>query len=169
MKTTTQKRLINQTRWWIGFFMLGLVLSGMTAFPIQWGLSIIESLTNGLNSELSRWISRVAHGIGQTHENYPFVAYGTDWLGFAHIIIALFYIEVFRNPASGLHLVKVGLIACVAVIPLALIAGHVREIPFFWQLIDCSFGVFGSIPLIFCYRNIKRLNHLQNESPIEPV
>jgi len=40
-----------------------------------------------------------------------------------------------------------GLIACAGVIPLALIAGQVRGIPFAWRLIDCSFGVVGGIPL----------------------
>jgi hypothetical protein len=34
------------------------------------------------------------------------------------------------------------------VIPLALIAGAIRQIPFYWRVIDCSFGVFGIIPLL---------------------
>jgi len=40
--------------------------------------------------------------------------------------------------------------ACVGVIPLALICGPLRGIPFYWQLIDCSFGVVGFIPLLIC-------------------
>jgi hypothetical protein len=36
------------------------------------------------------------------------------------------------------------------VIPWALIFGAVRGIPFWWRLIDCSFGIFGFIPLWFC-------------------
>jgi hypothetical protein len=43
------------------------------------------------------------------------------------------------------------------VIPLALIAGHVRQIPVGWRLIDCSFGVFGAIPLLLCVRAINQL------------
>jgi hypothetical protein len=39
------------------------------------------------------------------------------------------------------------MIACVAIIPLAFICGPIRQIPFYWRLIDCSFGVFGIIPL----------------------
>jgi hypothetical protein len=50
-----------------------------------------------------------------------------------------------------------GLIACAGVIPLALIAGAVRGIPVAWRLIDCSFGVFGSIPLLVCQREIRKL------------
>jgi hypothetical protein len=33
------------------------------------------------------------------------------------------------------------------VVPLALVCGPLRGIPFYWQLIDCSFGVLGIIPL----------------------
>ena len=39
------------------------------------------------------------------------------------------------------------MIACVLVIPLALICGAVRGIPFWWRMIDCSFGILGVIPL----------------------
>jgi len=28
--------------------------------------------------------------------------------------------------------------------------GAVRGIPFWWRLIDCSFGIFGIIPLFLC-------------------
>jgi hypothetical protein len=50
-----------------------------------------------------------------------------------------------------------GLIACALVIPLALIAGGFRGIPFYWRLIDCSFGFLGAIPLLFALRNVRRL------------
>ena len=50
-----------------------------------------------------------------------------------------------------------GLIACVGVIPLALVFGPLRGIPFYWQLIDCSFGVFGFVPLWIVRRYIKEL------------
>jgi len=52
------------------------------------------------------------------------------------------------------------MIACVIVFPLALIAGPIRQIPFFWQMIDCSFGALGLIPLYMCYKNIKKLETL---------
>jgi hypothetical protein len=41
--------------------------------------------------------------------------------------------------------------------PLALICGPIRGIPFYWQLIDCSFGFFGMIPLLLCLRDVGRL------------
>jgi hypothetical protein len=42
------------------------------------------------------------------------------------------------------------MIACVLVVPYALIFGAIREIPMFWRIIDCSFGVFGFLPLWYC-------------------
>jgi len=50
-----------------------------------------------------------------------------------------------------------GLIACAGVVPLALIAGGIRGIPFPWRLIDCSFGVVGFVPLLICRRLIGAL------------
>jgi hypothetical protein len=48
------------------------------------------------------------------------------------------------------------LIACVAVIPLAFIAGPLRGIPMFWRLIDCSFGIGGALPLLWALRIVER-------------
>jgi Na+/melibiose symporter-like transporter len=53
------------------------------------------------------------------------------------------------------------MIACAMVVPLALIAGAIRGIPLGWRMIDCSFGVFGIVPLAICYREIKRLEREQ--------
>ena len=48
------------------------------------------------------------------------------------------------------HGAEFGLIACVSVTPLALVCGPIRGIPFYHQLLDCSFGFLGFIPLWFC-------------------
>jgi hypothetical protein len=55
-----------------------------------------------------------------------------------------------RDPVRNRWLFDFGLTACVLVIPYALVFGSLRDIPFWWRLIDCSFGVFGFIPLWFC-------------------
>jgi hypothetical protein len=46
------------------------------------------------------------------------------------------------------------MIACLLIIPFALVVGSFREIPFGWRLIDCSFGIFGLIPLNICRKEI---------------
>ena len=92
-----------------------------------------------------------------TDARYPFLAYGTDWLAFAHLVIAVAFVGVFRDPVRNVWIIVWGMIACVGVIPLAVIAGPIRGIPWGWTLIDCSFGVVGIIPLIIVFRLIRRL------------
>jgi Na+/melibiose symporter-like transporter len=44
-----------------------------------------------------------------------------------------------------------------------MVAGHFRGIPFWWRLIDCSFGIIGIVPLAICLKNIKRLEVEEKE------
>jgi hypothetical protein len=46
------------------------------------------------------------------------------------------------------------------VIPYALVFGGLRGIPLWWRLIDCSFGLFGFIPLWFCRKWTSELEQL---------
>ena len=73
------------------------------------------------------------------------------------VILAILFIGPFKDPVKNIWVIEFGLIACVLVLPLAFIAGYCRGIPIGWQLTDCSFGVFGSIPLWICYRKTKTL------------
>ena len=106
---------------------------------------------------LRYWIATVSAGLRETYAKYPFVAYGTDWLAFAHLVIAVAFVGPIRDPVRNVWVVTFGIIACLGVIPLALIAGSIREIPFYWRLIDCSFGVFGLVPLLLARRDIRTL------------
>jgi len=42
-----------------------------------------------------------------------------------------------------------------------MICGPIRGIPFYWRLIDCSFGVFGFIPLWVVRRSILELEEMR--------
>ena len=110
-------------------------------------------------SPLDRWLVVVRDGLAVSYARYPWLAYGTDWLAFAHIILAVFFIGPFRDPVRNVWVLHAGIIACVLVIPLALVCGGIRGIPLGWRLIDCSFGVFGVVPLIYCVRLTARLPH----------
>jgi len=145
-------------------FMIGLVLSGVTAFPLLRELRILTqwlgagaALTPEGYSGLTFWIVSVRCGLENTYAQYPWLAYGTDWLAFAHIVIAFFFVGPLIDPPSAKWDLRAGILACVSVLPLALICGPVRGIPFYWRLIDCSFGVFGAIPLIYCLRLLPRI------------
>lgn len=157
-------KLLRQIRWVLGLFIVGLVLSGVTAFPLEWELGL---LTRWLDADLAApesslrwWIARVNQALTETGRAHPFLAYGTDWLAFGHIVIAMFFIGPWLDPVRNAWVLKVGLVACAGVIPLALICGPLRGIPFYWRLIDSSFGIFGAIPLLICLKLTGRLRQL---------
>lgn len=160
---------LRRIRFWLAVLIAGLVLSGITAFPLQAELGWLVSFLNAgclkpiaEFTGLLSWIERVNGALTTTNAHYPFLAYGTDWLAFAHLVIAVAFIGPFIDPVRNEWIITFGLIACGGVIPLALIAGHIRGIPTAWRLIDCSFGVFGAIPLLLCKRLIVELEHQKN-------
>lgn len=156
--------LVKRIRVWLTVFIVGLVLSGVTAFPLEtelrWFVGVLHtSLLQGIAeaTHLLPWVERVYAGVRATNASYPWLAYGTDWLAFGHLVIAVAFIGPWIDPVRNKWFVTFGLIACAGVIPLAMIAGAVRGIPIGWRLIDCSFGVFGCIPLLLVQRDIRRL------------
>lgn len=153
----TEAQLRKRIKNLILLFIIGLVLSGVTAFPIETELAWFNTHNSWMPSYLQNWISQVYFAVKATNTNYPYLSYGTDWLAFAHIVIAVVFIGPLKDPVKNIWVLQFGMIACVMVFPLAFIAGPVRQIPFYWQLIDCSFGVFGFALLYWCYKNILRL------------
>ncbi|MEQ1734194.1 MAG: hypothetical protein ABL940_11000 [Bacteroidia bacterium] len=158
MKTTQQlqKRIKTQ----IGVFIVLLLLSGVTAFPLETELALLVDATQNAPNALKNWIAIVYEAVHETNSSYPFMAYGTDWLAFAHIVIATVFIGPFNAPVRNVWVIQFGMIACLMVLPLAFICGAIRHIPLYWQLIDCSFGILGLIPLYSCYKNILKLEKL---------
>jgi hypothetical protein len=153
----------NRIRFLLVFFMLALTASGLTAIPLRWELAWMARLL-GTDSflkhfwpSLTEWIGLVNAGVQNGYGQYPFLAYGTDWLAFAHVAIAILFIGPLRDPVKNLWVVEFGMIACLLIIPWTLIFASLRGLPFFWMLIDMSFGVLGIIPLWFVRRDILRL------------
>ncbi|MDR2497191.1 MAG: hypothetical protein LBD21_08705 [Tannerellaceae bacterium] len=159
-----EKRLVLIIRAITIFFMLSLILSGITAFALESEIKFLCKILdipllappeayNGLKS----WIVVVKEALIYNNNHYPFMAYGTDWLAFAHIIIAIAFIGFYREPVRNKWIIYFGMIACAGIIPLAFICGPIRSIPFYWQLIDCSFGLLGFIPLYYLHRLVRQL------------
>jgi len=144
----------------IVFFIIGLVLSGITAFPIETQLEFLMNHISALPEIMQLWLTQIYFAVKTTNAQFPQMSYGTDWLAFSHIVIATAFIGPLRDPVRNIWGIQFGMIACVMVFPLAFIAGSMRDIPMFWRIIDCSFGVFGFIPLYTCYRYIKQLEAL---------
>ena len=138
-------------------FILGLFLSGATAIPllgeVTWLLKVMPDAPAGWTF----WLTRVHDALAQAQAQWPFLFYGTDWLAFGHFMIALVFVGALRDPVRNRWLYDFGLIACGLVIPYALAVGGWRGIPLWWRLIDCSFGVFGFLPLWYCRKWAKEL------------
>jgi hypothetical protein len=160
----SKQDLLRRVRVLLVCFIVGLVLSGLTAFPLEWELNLLAhwlgAAPDSIPQEYSgllHWIVKVRNGLRATNAEYSFIAYGTDWLAYAHLVIAAAFIGPYRDPVRNKWVVDWGLICCAGIIPLALICGPLRGIPFYWQMIDCSFGVLGCIPLWFCRKYIGEL------------
>jgi hypothetical protein len=151
-------RLQRRIRVLLWVFIAGLVLSGATAIPLETELKLLAAWVPG-DSGLARWVATVRDALVQTNARYPFLAYGTDWLAFGHFMIALVFIGPLRDPVRNVWVIEFGMIACLLVIPFAFVMGGVRGIPLGWRLIDCSFGLFGIVPLCLCWRWVKQLAH----------
>lgn len=155
-----EQMLLFRLRWLTAFFIFGLFVSGATAIPLETELNWLAGWLGAdaqSTSPLLRWIARVQAALQDTNARYPFIAYGADWLAFGHFMIALVFVWAWRDPVQNRWLFDFGLLACALVVPFAFVMGSVRGIPWWWRLLDCSFGVFGAIPLWLCRRYAKEL------------
>jgi hypothetical protein len=154
--------ILKRIRLLLVLFIAGLIFSGLTAFALESEMTYLLGLLPGPTKQNSygdfySWIHRIATGLRETNEKFPFMAYGTDWLAFAHLILAILFVGPFMNPVRNKWVITFGLMSCLLVIPLALICGNLRGVPLCWQLIDCSFGVIGLAPLWMIRRYTARL------------
>lgn len=151
------RRRIKAVTW---LFIIALVLSGATAIPLPGELDRLVELTGA--SQLvdgpaltgapgwALWLIRVQRALHDADQHSPFIFYGADWLAFGHFAIAIAFVGALRDPVRNRWLFTFGMIACALVIPYAFVFGAIRGIPLWWRLIDCSFGVFGIIPIWLC-------------------
>ena len=158
------RRRIKALTW---LFILGLVLSGVTAIPLPSELDKLVDLTGASQlvdaagatgaPEWALWLTRVQTTLREADQRSPFIFYGADWLAFGHFMIAIAFVGALRDPVRNRWLFSFGMIACALVIPYAFLFGAARGIPVWWRLVDCSFGVFGIIPLWLCRRWVAEL------------
>ena len=148
----------------ITFYITVLTVAGITAIPLEWEIRILKLIFGSgtwmaaIWPAFSRWIEFVFSGINTTAQAYPFMLYGTDWLAFAHIVIAVAFIGPLRDPVKNIWVIEFGMIACILIIPWGIVFGIMRGIPPFWSLVDFSFGIFGFIPLKITRDYILRLS-----------
>ena len=157
-------RLRARLRAWTLFFIVGIVLSGATALPIRTQIALGArvlgedfSAEGRVPSHVATWLRTVRDAVETTADRAPLMFYGTDWLAFGHFVIAIAFVGALRDPVRNRWLYQFGMIACALVPVWALVFGHIRGIPGWWQMIDASFGVAGFVPMWLCHRWAGRL------------
>src|SRR4051812_39343661 len=130
MNNKLQHKLQRRIRLYIWIIISGLALSGITAFPIETELSIFSEYLSTQNGPISLWLNRVYDGVRLTNHYYPYISYGTDWLAFAHLMLAILFIGPLKDPVKNIWIIQFGIIAAAMIFPLAFIAGGIRGIPF---------------------------------------
>jgi hypothetical protein len=156
MKTETVN-IRRQIKYMVIFFMVSLAISGITAMPAREGISFLINVVPG---SWTFFYDFLLHMRAALFSCDPVLFYGYDWLAFAHLVIAVLFIGVIKDPVRNIWVVEFGMIACVMIIPFAFVMGSVRGIPVWWRLVDCSFGVFGILPLLFVRSRILQLQKL---------
>ena len=145
----------------IVFFVVLLMLSGITAFPVYTEMKWIMSLhIFGNDTAMGAWLQQVWAGVQDINDKHQILFYGYDWLAFAHIVIGTAFIGPLRDPVRNKWIIDWAMLACLGVLPLAFIAGPVRGIPWFHILIDCAFGILGIIPLLIVRKWISQLERM---------
>jgi hypothetical protein len=146
------------------FLIVGLVLSGLTAIPIQFevtrGRALLGPDWHGwawLPESGASWLRTLDAGIGKTARDAPFMFYGTDWLAFGHLMIAVAFVGALVDPVRNRWLYLFGMVASALVPVWAAVFGHVRGIPIWWRFVDASFGVAAFIPSWLCWRWTREL------------
>jgi hypothetical protein len=100
MQTKLKASLIYKIRIRIWIIIIGLTLSGLTAFPIETELRWLYEHVM-INPEFMReWLFAVYHAVKYTNQTYPYLSYGTDWLAFAHLLFAVLFVGALKDPVK---------------------------------------------------------------------
>ena len=109
-----QARLHRKIRWMTGLIMVGLFISGATAFPLETEVTWLSRWCTALGNPICDWMWTVRTALQETNAKYPFMAYGTDWMAFAHIMLTVLFVGALLNPVRNKWLFQFGLICCAA-------------------------------------------------------
>lgn len=147
----------------MGLAIAGMITTVIISFPIVTHVGVLVEWA-GSGSKLGskfpavgQWVDHVYAGVSQTDQTYPFLFYMSDWLVFAHVVIAIFFVGAYRDPVRNIWIIEASLIACVLVVFFAAIAGETRGIPVFWRIADASFGVICFTPLWFARKWVNEI------------
>lgn len=161
--------LRRRVRWAVGAFIAGLVLTGLSVFPVVTLVNFLQVWVqlNLPEFELTQWLTQVNQALQYNQQHYPFLLYTLDWLGFAHLLIALVFIGAWRDPVRNIWVIEFGMVACILTLPAILLFGIKTHIPPFWWLIDALFGAIGVAVLGYAHCCTRRLEQMLATDKIE--
>ena len=93
---------------WTLFFIVMLIVSGVTGFALETELTWLNDYFSKSSNAFSMWIHKIYISLKDTNEKYPFLAYGYDWLAFAHLVIAVAFIGVLKDPVRNKWIIQFG-------------------------------------------------------------
>lgn len=162
-EATAEKKLL-QARLLLVIIALGLLVSGLTCYWLPREVSALLDLVWRRSPDTIPFMAaeyellvKVERGLANLERDFPEMFLGTDWLGFAHVVLAILFLGAIREPVRNVWIVQFGMICAVLVVPAAWLFGWMRGLPPIHYLVDASFGIGAMIPLYLCYRIIRRL------------
>ena len=158
--TTKEKQLRRQIKMVIILTIIGLLLNGASAVPLRTEMNLLLSNSDSFPQFLRDWWVYVNQGVLETSDKYDFMRYGFDWLGFAHLLIAIAFIGPLRDPVKNQWVVQWGMIAAALSIAVAFGWERVRNIPVWWSFIDAGISYVAFVLLWICNRWIGQLKML---------
>lgn len=137
--------------------IIGLLLNGISAVPLHTELNILLSNSDAFPKFLRDWFMYVNKGVNEISGHYNFMRYGFDWLGFAHLLVAIAFIGPLKDPIKNEWVVRWGMIASALSVLMAFGWERLRAIPLWWSFIDASIAIVAFIILWLCNKWIQEL------------
>ncbi len=153
-------RSLSRARLMLCVVVAGLFLSGVTIWPMEWELSTLVALVWGDAAPTSpdsihAFLLDVLASWRRAEAEAPFLLYGFYWLAFAHIMLAVLFAMVIKDPIRNVMVVRFGLLCCVCVPVLAGVFIPIRGLPPLWFLVDSAFAPACALPLWICLRDLQ--------------
>ena len=161
---TSEVKLRRKIKAVIIITIVGLLLNGISAVPLQTELKILLSNPDALPAFVRDWWMYVQKGVSETSWNYTFMRYGFDWLAFAHLLIAIAFLGPLKDPIKNEWVITWGMIASALSALMALGWEQKRLIPLWWACIDASIAIIAFLILLLCNSWVQQLKRLTEKN-----
>ncbi|MFM7022020.1 MAG: hypothetical protein ACKOXB_03515 [Flavobacteriales bacterium] len=142
-----------------------LIITGLSYFSLPFLSRKIVSLIEmmGVRGGLYSFAVKLRQGAVYNAAHYPFMGYGTDLLGFAHLMFALLLVGPIIDADKNEWVIRFGIMVCTLFIPVVLIMGWIREIPIIWRVMSCLMGATGFLLLFRVFKMVKMNQRLEQD------